>query len=111
MDIQEIVGLGSGYIAVGLLTQHIKLFFAAMPWTKGKWTEGVPAAPWPLVADLLGGVLAILLDDSGLLDGIFALAGVDLKWPLVFVLGMIAFGTGMSAIVDGKRALRAPAGA
>ena len=106
MDFEATVGVGGALVAIPILTHHVKLFFAAMPWTAGAWSEEVPAAPWPLVSDALGVAWAAALWHGGLLAAVAP--GVELTGPVVALFG-ISLGIGASAIVDGKRALRAPA--
>lgn len=101
-DIQAVIGLVGGPVAIVALTDHIKKFFAAMPWTEDRTN----AAPWPLVSDALGVLWALALWKGGVLAE--SLPDLELSWPVVILVGLTVFGLGSSAIVDGKRALRAP---
>lgn len=105
--LQLLIGVVGGPVAIIALVNHIKLFFASMPWTVGEWTEGVEASPWPLITDALGVVWAFALHDSGVLDAIPGVA--DLRWPAVVLVGLVVFGLGSSAVVDQKRAIVARA--
>lgn len=100
--LQLLVGLVGGPVAIIALVNHVKLFFASMPWTTGAWTEGVEASPWPLITDAGGVAWAFALNDSGMLA---PLGVAELRWPLVVLIGLVAFGLGSSAVVDQKRAI------
>lgn len=105
MDVQALVGFGSAAPLIIALTDHLKRFMAAMPWT----LDRANGAPWPLVSDFLGVLWALALWRGGLLAAATDFAGAaDLRWPIVVLLGL-ALGVGSSALVDGKRSLRAPA--
>ena len=106
MDLQATVGIAGALASIPVLTDHIKRFFASMPWTHGEWVDKLNAAPWPLVADGLGVLWALALWKGGLLAE--ALPELTLLWPVVVLVGL-TLGIGSSAIVDGKRALRAQA--
>lgn len=104
-SLQLLIGLVGGPVAIIALVNHVKRFFAAMPWTVGTWTEAVEATPWPLLTDLAGVGWAFALNDSGLLAPI---TGPDpIRWPLVVLIGLVVFGLGSSAVVDQKRAILA----
>lgn len=99
--LQLLVGYVGGPVAIIALVNHIKLFFASMPWTKGEWVAHVEASPWRIVADLLGIGWAFALNDQGILA---APLGVEsLRWPVVVLIGLVAFGIGSSAAVDQVR--------
>ncbi len=100
--LQLLVGLVGGPVAIIALVNHVKLFFASMPWTRGPWVETVDASPWPLITDAGGVLWAFALNDSGMLA---PLGVVDLRWPLVVLIGLVVFGLGSSAVVDQKRAI------
>lgn len=102
LDLQALLGVVGGPIAVALLTDHIKRFMGAMPWT----VDRTNAAAWPLVADLGGILWGLALWKGGLLAEMFP--EVKWTWPIVVLASLVVFGLGSSAIVDGKRALRAP---
>ena len=104
--VENVLSIPGMIAAVIVLTKHAKLFFAAMPWTEGAWTEGVPGAPWPLLSDALGVGGAILLWRGGVLDEM--VPGYELNLALVILVG-VAMGIAASGVVDAKRALRAPA--
>ena len=103
LDLQAIIGLGGGPLAVIALTDHVKRFFAAMPWTEDR-SNG---AAWPLVSDALGVAWALALWQGGVLEQSFP--GIVLTAPVVVLVGLTVFGLGSSVLVDAKRALRAPA--
>ncbi len=101
--LQLLVGIGGGPIAVIALTNHIKL---AVEWVlrlAPSIIEPVSgdASPWPLVSDVLGVIFALALWDSNLLP----LVGLDVRWPVVVLIGLVVFGLGSSAVVDQKRAI------
>jgi len=100
--LQLVIGLIGGPVAIIALVNHVKLFFAAMPWTQGDWTAGVEASPWPLITDVGGVAWAFALNDSGMLA---PLGATDLRWPIVVLIGLVVFGLGSSAVVDQKRAI------
>ena len=101
-ELQALIGVVGGPVAVALLTDHIKRFMAVMPWTQDR-TNG---AAWPLVADVGGVLWGVALYKGGLLAEMFP--DVSWTWPIVILASLVVFGLGSSAIVDGKRALRAP---
>ena len=103
IDIQAILGVVGGPVAVAILTDHVKRFVAALPWSQDRPN----GAAWPLIADALGVGWAWALWKGGLLAEM--VPGVELQAPIVVLLGLVLFGIGSSAVVDGKRALRAPA--
>lgn len=103
MDIQSLIGLAGAPVLIVAITDHLKRFMAAMPWT----VDRANAAPWPLVSDAIGVLWVLALWRGGLLAE--ALPGVELLWPVVIPVGL-TLGIGSSALVDGKRALRAPGG-
>ena len=103
LDVQAIVGILGGPVAIVAVTDHLRRFFAAMPWT----VDRANGSPWPLIADMLGIVWALALWYGDVLQESFP--GVALTPPVVVLVGLTVFGLGSSAIVDAKRALRAPA--
>lgn len=105
--LQLLIGVVGGPVAITSIVNHLKLFFAAMPWTYGAWTDAVDASPWPLLADALGIGWGFALHDSGVLDAIPGVA--DLRWPAVVLVGLVVFGLGSSAVVDQKRSIVARA--
>lgn len=98
-----LIGTGGAIVAIPTLIDHVDRFFAAMPWT----SRAPDSATWkPLVADAIGTAWAFGLWHGGVLTAIFP--DIELVWPVVALLGLVAFGLGSAAAVDGKRALRAP---
>lgn len=103
LDLQALIGVVGGPVAVALLTDHLKRAAACLPWTRDRSN----ATTWPLVADLVGVLWGLALWKGGLLAEM--VPGVEWTWPIVILASLVVFGLGSSAIVDGKRALRPPA--
>ena len=101
-DLQNVIGIAAAPVLIIAITDHLKRFMAAMPWT----VDRTNAAPWPLVSDALGVLWALALWRGGLLAATFP--DFELLWPVGVLVGLVA-GIGSSALVDGKRALRSPA--
>lgn len=101
--LQLLIGVGGGPIAVIALTNHLKLavewVLRLAPFLPGE--NNAEASPWPLVADLLGVLFALALWDSGVLP----LVGLEVRWPVVVLIGLVVFGLGSSAVVDQKRSI------